>query len=436
MERLWTPRELVVRFNPNHGQDGRFAHGAGAPPAGGYTYDGTSPEQRMDMMSWGTAKRDMTHELALVATGEAHFQSVQGELNAVRVGKVMNNAREELNRYGNYLAGDTMSLMHAYVNTAQETLTRHVGEFKGVNARDMDAMMRDSVRKLVYQEVESNRQQFTDHGIRHIVKNVQMQSQVMDAMEKDGVKFTGRDRLLGQFIMVNHDVGYTHPMIRAGGLSGVKATGEHPAYGEKVLQEQEQLWDQGKVFTKAEYDHATHTVATHSTNDLDMRDPLAVATRIADNSALFQREKLPSVFAYVPGARKELVAMGEATRNKDDGAFAAARGRLGAEIDKANFSPAMKRDLHAAVGEISPVTPKYTLGVLAGSWKSVRHGGDSVVSMTVQHNKYESFLQEHFDMGQGQLKKLLTDYGVTDFTQKRYSLGNYNGKPVWTIEVT
>jgi hypothetical protein len=175
-------------------------------------------------------------------------------------------------------------------------------------------------------------------------------------------------------------------------------------------------------------------IRTHDSSDLDMIDPVAVATRISDNLSLFQEEKLPSVFKYL-NAENILVAMSLAARNNDTEKFERYKKLINSKIDKSNLDDNLKRDLRSAVNEVSYVTPKFTLGVLAGEIKKIGSSDKSMVSITIKHNKFDETLQRVFDMGQKQTKKFLNAYGVASFDQKNYLLGKYKDKNVLELNV-
>jgi len=261
------------------------------------------------------------------------------------------------------------------------------------------------------------------------------QKEMLDSLQSSGITVTPKDRLLAIFVMINHDVGYTVPLIRGGGLMAIKAAKEHPAYSRKIAEEQKDLWDVDKIFNEAEYNRGLDIIETHDAVDMDARDPVALTTRIADNLSLFQKEKLPSMFEYVDGSERLLVAMGLTAKKDDKERFEKYRSQLYDRIDKAKFSPALKRDLKAATKEISFMTPKFTVGVLAGEISKIGNSDTSLIQVTIKHNKFDETLQKLFDMGQKQVQKFLGDYGETDFSKTEYHLGKYGDKSILELKV-
>lgn len=442
-ESLRKEAEAAVATKHLQGKHDQSEHGRGRTgaetdspkPKPGYPEDAAA---RLATATYSDIKSQMTRNLdAIRRKIPGKEAKVSGELDEDKIAAIANNARASVGSYANYLAGDTTHLLHTFVNTLENTLSAasKAGQLKGVDAKDLGKLAKDTVDKLVHQEIESNRQQFTDHGIRHVVGNVAMQQRVLDVLAGQGFETSPRERLLGMIAMVNHDVGYTASLVRQGGMPGIQASGEHKEYGAKIAEEQRDLWDRGKIFSEKEHDRIVELIRTHDDANLDVKNPLAFATRTADNLALFQNEKLPSMFKYVPGGGKLLAELGIAAKAGDDQAWEASRRRLIAATDKSKLSAPLKRDLLAGVGEINKFTPKFALGSLAGEISGVRPDKDSLLQVTVKHNRWDQFLQQHFDMGQKATKKFLEAYGVTDFNGTEYRLGEHNGKPVLVIRV-
>lgn len=298
-----------------------------------------------------------------------------------------------------------------------------------MKSEDLDYMLIDSIKKLVFQEIESNRQQFTDHGIRHLVKNVKMQNKILDTFVIQGMNVTARERLLGRFIMVNHDIGYATPLVRKGGFRGILASGDHPLYSTKIAFEQKRLWDIGKVFTEHEYHRALRIIRTHDSTSTSIYDVLALSTRLSDNMSLFQAEKLSGMFRYIPQGRQKLLAMAKAAKKGDKKTFNKLRDYVYKKIDAAQgLSGNLKRDLKAGISEMSLMSPKFTLGVLGGEVTQVKAGVDALVHVVVKYNEIDTVLQKVFDMGQYQTRKLLKDYGITAFDKNTYLIGKIGDK--------
>jgi hypothetical protein len=380
-----------------------------------------SMDQFMAQAEYSDISVQMEKNLSDIQSGPIRdLKEVSGDIDEENAAIVVENMKATLASYSGYLAGDSMNRARDYVDSFEGSLKKGVkdGSLKGIKSEDLNKLGQDNIKKMLHQEVESNRQAFTDHGIRHITGNIIRQKTILNEMDPTN---NGRKELMADFIMVNHDVGYTTPLIREGGLRGVMTTKHHPAFSEKIAEQQKGQWNAGKIFSESEYGKMTKIIATHDSTKIDKSDWLATSTRVSDNLSLFNSEKLPSMFQYVK-ADSSLVAMGIAAKNNNTKAFDAAQKALYSKIDRSNLSAPLKRDLKAATKEITYMTPKFTLGVLAGHVTSVKKQ-DGKLNIDVKYDKYDSFLQKHFDMGQKQTKKLLEDYGHTDFTKTKYDIG-------------
>jgi hypothetical protein len=359
----------------------------------------------------------MKKNLTEIAEGKANRTEVSGSISTTNIKDVVKNMRNEADLYNSYLASDTAVKMRDFISSYENILhegTRS-GEFKNIQAKDLDDFGIDAVQKMVHQEIESNRQQFTDHGIRHIEGNTQRQLELMDQMGTP----TAMDRLSALTIMSNHDMGYTTAAVRAGDM---KALGQHKTASGEMFDDQKSTWNEGKIFSEQQFSRISTAIKTHDSTEMS-KDNLLTSTRLSDNLALFAKEKLPSMFKYVKGGNIELIKMGEAAKKNDSSAFELARKSLNAKIDASALNVNLKRDLKAGTSSITNMTPKFTLGVLAGEIGSIKKNKDGKVEVSIQHNAYDSFLQGHFDMGQKQTKKLLEDYGHKDFTKTEYDIG-------------
>jgi len=366
-------------------------------------------------------KSNVHKELSKISKGEIKLATAKGKLSIEKNKKaIIDNARSVLENYSNYLSTDCYGL-------ARDSIYNLRFLFKDASLDNIDSeylnqMVVDSVKKMIYQEVESNRQQFTDHGIRHIQGNIERMNDILDVAS--GGKVSAMDKLMGFFIMVNHDVGYTAEEVKQGGAEGAKASGKHKDISVEILKSQRSQWNENKIFSPQQYDKILEIVKTHDDTKIDKNDLLGTSVRLSDNLSLFAKEKLPSMFKMVDGGKTMLIKMGEAAAKKDTKTFELYRDKIYKSIDSSGINANLKRDLKSAVKEISYLTPKFTLGVLAGEISDIS-GNKDQINVDIEYNEWDSFLQKHFDMGQKQTKKLLGDYGITDFSKSEYDLGGF-----------
>jgi hypothetical protein len=242
---------------------------------------------------------------------------------------------------------------------------------------------------------------------------------------------TAMEKLSALAIMTNHDMGYTIKEVREGANPG---GGVHQKASGEMFDEQKSQWNENKVFTEQQFNRISEAIKTHDSTEM-VHDNLINSTRISDNLALFAKEKLPSMFKYVKGGSTDLVEMGKVAasfkENKDKGLdtakdvadFEVLRNNLYKKIDASPMNENLKRDLKAGTKTVGMLTPKFSLGVLAGEISSIKGNKKGQASVEIQYSAWDSFLQTRFDMGQKQTHKLLGDYGITDFTKTDYDLG-------------
>jgi hypothetical protein len=402
------------------------------------------PEERIDISNYPKNAKDVSHD-ALMKTAKASDVyskmdedlsgitgrviprvAVSGKCDSENASKIISNAKYEARLYAKYLAGDTATLLRDHIDVLDSIIKDPA--FKDVDAASMNDLVVDSVQKLVYQEIESNKQQFTDHGIRHIVGNIVRQDAIATALN-GGEPVDARQKLMSVVTMVNHDIGYTTPLIREGGLRGIQLSGAHEEMSASILSEQKDLWDAGKIFTENEFKDMVEVTATHSATTIDKDDIFGTSVRLSDNLSLFETDKLPGMFEYVEGGPELLMDLGEAARLKDSDTFDVKRTQLYHAIDNSDrISDNLKRDLKASVKELNLMTPKFTMGSLAGEIEHIGCDGNCdkrnpKVLIDIKYNDFDRELQSMFDMGQKQTKKLLGDYGITDFSKDEYDLG-------------
>jgi hypothetical protein len=397
----------------------KYVKRTGAPGNYEYFYDEPQEDRKpaglIDQATYEDVHAQMQTDLKDISTDKVDYEEIHGAIGE-NIDHIVGNSKKELKKYSSYLAADTALRARDFIDHMRSIITDIDLDSKMVNR-----MMKDSIRKLVYQEVESNRQQFTDHGIRHVVGDIIRQDAIMKEATKGS--YTPMDRFMAAFALINHDIGYTHPAIRAGGAEGVKASHGHEKYSAKILEEQKGIWNEDRIFSAEEYAKIVDVVAHHDTTDIDLGNLLKTTCALSDNLSLFNEEKLPSMFKYVEHGRDLLIAIQHASGDKEK--LSLAKVALGRAIDSSDINSNLKRDLKAAVKQISENTPRFTVGVLAGEIGNIYTDKVGKINIDIHHNKWDEFLQKTFDMGQRQVIKLLKDYGHTDFTKTEYDLGNF-----------
>lgn len=339
---------------------------------------------------------------------------------------IVKNLKGEFDRYKHYLAKDTNSFVENYTKHFSDMLNSD--DLKDMDAKKVDEFLHDAVNKLMYQEVESNRQAFTDHGIRHIVGNITRSDELLKAFKSD---ITGKERLMASFSILNHDIGYTAPVVRDGGPTAGIVSGFHKQFSAKYIEQQRNTFDAdkpGNIFNSAEYDKIHSDILHHDNSYLNFKkDPVGVAVRLADNTSLFNKEKLPSSFKYIKNGPDLLLKMGdiskkykEAEKNQDLGTymkcmadFEAHRGKMYESIDKSNLDEKLKRDLKAGVSNINYLTPKWSAGALAGETENIEKDEKTgMITINIKHDPDEEKISKIIDIGGDKFKKMLEDYKI------------------------
>lgn len=362
-------------------------------------------------------KSNAKSELSKISYGQVMKDKPVKGLVKDNIDTISRNARNQLARYTPYLSAVSYSKAR---NIISDTL-RYFKDpaLRHADVKTVNNLMKDFVGKLVYQEVESNKAQFTDHGIRHIYGNIERANDLLDVFGAG----SNVNKLLSTFIMVNHDLGYTAPDVRKGGAEGIAASKKHKQYSKYMASKERKFWNINKIFTSEQYDKILYVIETHNSSEMSREDLLATSVRISDNLVLFAKDKLPSMFSLIKGGGESLVRLGKAAKRNDEKVFNIERDKLYKKIDEGPLDRNLKRDLKAAVAKINLLTPKFTMGVLAGEISSIKSSkGKAVVK--IKHNKWDSFLQKYFEMGQRQLKKFLGDYNIEEYDKDEYNIGD------------
>lgn len=389
-----------------------------------------SHEERMALMDPAAVDMAMDKELGRYRKEYDRPHDLEGkELSKETYDDIAANAHAHIDSLSDALNPTTERMLRDYVDTHTRQAVEaglKDGSIKA-DAGTIDNLMRKNVDKLVYQEIESRKRQLGDHGIRHVLGNVEMANQMLD--DPDLPQTSGLDRLMVAQAMVDHDMGYTAGVV----TKSFEATKYHPQYSEKYAKAQ----GYEKVFgDKAKDLH--HMVATHSSTDVDWEGkPVLSAVRTADNISLFSKEKLPALFNDVPGAETELYKLQLA---RVDGTakdrLPKTKDNLNKLIDGSDLDPRHKTELHMAVDEVGVLTPKFTVGMGAGKIDNFDYK-DGVMNVAIKSKPEREALNGLFDLGDAQYGKFLGDYdtnGVPSSNDGMTLLDKKTGKPVYNFK--
>ena len=275
-------------------------------------------------------------------------------------------------------------------------------------ARELTLDMMDAVAA---QDDEARGRALGDHGARHILGDTEMANAILE-------KVPGFDSPASKAMMILagafHDTGYLAEP------SKFFMDADHPRWSvqhyeanlkEKVTQ----------AFGKEEADFLQNIIATHADSGIDWEaDPVTSAFRVADNIALFQKEKLPALISEVPLNKKVLVdlskGLSKATSDAEKKSLVTtARKQAQVNIQKSSLKPHIKEQLVKASEEISPLLVKFTTGMLGGDIDGFEFQ-DNSLTVNVKKNGTATYLNDILDLGQRQFKKFAESYSVNPET--------------------
>lgn len=267
----------------------------------------------------------------------------------------------------------------------------------GVDDKLASDLMLDAVDALVVQENESYSRTLGDHGARHILGNMDTALQIMDAIPGAD---TPDAKAAVALAAVFHDTGYLT------GPAQIFLDEGHPRWSKQHYDAN--LRDKVTGALGKEWaGYISDMIVSHADSSLDWKnDIVASSLRLADNLALFHKEKLPPLFKYVPESIGILKDMGQKKLDVDS-----ARKQVMALVQKLNIPQAVKTNLLQAAKELSAITPKFTLGMLAGDIGKILWKGNKLV-VQLNRNATAQELQKILDLGQRQFIKFAESYGI------------------------
>lgn len=298
-------------------------------------------------------------------------------------------------------------------------------EAAGVDPKLRHKLAMDAADTLMAQENESLARQIGDHGINHIKGNIDMGVDIVHAHPGED---TPADEAAIYLTNIYHDTGYlTKPAKEFLDRGHERWAAQHfNAHVRPLVARALGHNRAGEIET---------AIRTHSESSVDWdNEPLMTAVRVADNLALFHSEKLPGLFRYVP----ENVRVLERLKSGEiDVAGAQTEIRSNISKNSSRFSPSVRRALERASTEVSALTPKMTLGMLAGTVRGMGWKSGALVIRLVKDLKMTA-LHKLMDLGQRQFAKFAETYGVDENQVKNslsFTLTNNQGKPILVTEV-
>jgi hypothetical protein len=379
---------------------GKFGYRPGGIGPGGKTFDTAVWKERATndlggtRAEWGAmsqAHRDMLADPvnSIPATMAAHLEGV-GE--ASHVGTLPQVISNRVNQYHDRLTPEAeQKVMELALDLGMNL------DMAGVSAKLSKKLSTDAIDAIVAQEVEAAGRSLGDHGVHHIKGDADVANTIMDAVPGAD---PARQKAILQLTAAYHDIGYLTPPAHA-----FLDEGHHRWSGEYF--DKHVAPAVSEAFGSATARKMSTIIRTHDSTEMDWKQgTMGSAFRLADNLALFHKEKLPPVARYVKGNIDVLSRLGGGQID-----LQMARGLMHDNIRKADVAPRLKEQMHHAVDEVNPLTPKFMLGVVGTSMKDVTWRKDHPV-VSLRKTKANENLAKVLDVGQRQFSKLAETYGV------------------------
>lgn len=294
----------------------------------------------------------------------------------------------------------------------------------GISVNEATNMLNDSIGKLLYQEEESRGRQLGDHGVRHVVGDVIYADKFANELNKllpPEKKMNNRRKLLMNLILLNHDMGYTTELVRG---TDFKPSDSHPAIGMKMfVHELSEGKYKGLKLKPEEITFIKMGIATHDNKSINWdKQPEISSIRLADNMALFQKDKLPFLFKEVDNSRDILEKLHKDCKENGGKGRNALIKELMMGVKATNLPVQTKHNLYRASRETSCRTASVTLGMWAGELDDIKfekspETGKIFADVKIKHNEYNKKLAEAgFNLGQDKFNKFAKSFGVKNLS--------------------
>lgn len=259
------------------------------------------------------------------------------------------------------------------------------------------ALAMEAADHLAAQDLESYGRQLGDHGIHHIQGNIEAANDCLNVLPQ---AMSPKDYVVMQTATIFHDAGYLTPPSQNFLDEG------HPRWSQDHYESNVRPIVESAL-GKSAANEVSSIIRTHDQSSLDWEnEPIASACRVADNMALFQKEKLPPVFRADADNIEALKALGRGEIDQ-----VAARDRMKANIAKLDLPDQAKVQLTKAVDEVTPVTYKFTIGMLGGTRGKTEWDNDHL-KVELRRDKSMDELHKLGDFGQKQFAKFAKSYGI------------------------
>lgn len=279
--------------------------------------------------------------------------------------KAKANAKSVLDKYATSMSDVSRPIADRFADQFLKCVEEGTidGSLEGIKQSDLDEHLREDLKRMVSQEIESRGRSLGDHGIRHVGINAEHTFSMLNQIQSAGVAITAKDKLMALTIQANHDTGYTVGMAATTFKQEVTTpSGEkvkvvnHKANSETLARSKEEVARYGKIFGKDATDNIAHIIKTHDDcNALDWeKEPVASAVRLSDSIAVFGKEKIQDLFLRDNDALGIVCKMKLAAQAAPDDVEIQKnlKGQLHKRIDAGKYHDVDKEQLHKMVDEM------------------------------------------------------------------------------------
>lgn len=200
------------------------------------------------------------------------------------------NAGNVLKKYYSSMSDVSRPMLEKHIENISSAIKEGItdGSLDNVNEADLDEFCREEIKRMIHQEIETRGRSLGDHGIRHLSSNSDNMFAMLNQIDS-GDNITGKDKLMGMSVIVNHDIGYTL------GKPGVSFGGDHRVNSDMIFEQEFDRYE--KIFGRDSALKMKIMVRKHDAPELDWaNDPLMSSIRLADNISLFGKDKVQDLF--------------------------------------------------------------------------------------------------------------------------------------------
>lgn len=352
------------------------------------------------------------------------------------------NGRTLLKKYSKAMSSISRPMAEQFVDEISNTVSEGVrdGSLGNVKQSDVDEFVRESVKRMLHQEVETRRRSLGDHGIRHVSGNCQSTMKMLGELQNSGMKITGKQKLMGLATMADHDIGYTVGDVGTDISKGKK----HKEYSKQLADQDKDRYD--KVFGREDGDKIRAMIATHDDPVFDWdNDPVASSVRLADNTSLFGKDKVQDLFLRSPRATELACKLRLAAEAKPDDKKLQEniKAQMHEVVDSGEFDDPDVEAMHSQIDEMSEGKFSTTTDILSrfsGELNGFKYDADKkMMNVNMRYSSEGQMVDQLFgdEVACKQFEKFSKDLGGQPVRGKRGNtiFKSQDGKPAFQLNI-